>query len=392
MLFKRNPWGEPSVEADESFDYYCQDPQMFLTGAFALTEPAADFLAKNVLCEETKDHHRVGAREFGRWARDLHKHVELPNQPSPSSNSIRPAVLGNSFTPLEIPSRPLSPVKLSRSEVLNNNFTEIANTSSPRVTKIATGNEDFDPDLDDTLPSPLPMPARKLESEAELNKMIEEATPRVTDIKQSSPNKSALLAFEGNDDVSSIHKSPMSFKKNKPTKVQRESFEHTTTPTMATAWNSYGQRRDRIEKRHQAANQLGGGNVTTPTNSTTPTKPGFRPLNTSAPAQGGISKEAPINKPVGVYRPPAARKEKDNKEIGFGEKTVNNNGNANANTNATSANANECVKLPLPIWRRNTSKLVDSKKTYRSNTTSGKGKQNFVKLNRKYRTSRPVLR
>ncbi|TIB36616.1 hypothetical protein E3P86_02438 [Wallemia ichthyophaga] len=353
MLFKRNPWGEPSVEADESFDYYCQDPQMFLTGAFALTEPAAEFLAKNVLCEETKDHHRVGAREFGRWARDLHKHVELPNQPSPLSNSIRPAVLGNSFTPLNIPSRPQSPVKLSRSDVLNNNFSEIANTSSPRLNKVATGNEDFDPDLDDTLPSPLPMPERKLESENEMNRMVEEATPRVT---KSSPNKSALLEFEDRDDITPGQKSSMSFQKNKPTKVQRESFEHTTTPTMATAWNSYGQRRDRIGKRQQAANQSGGGggNVTpngsTPSNhtnttkSTTPSKPGFRPLNTSAPAQGGISKEAP-NKPVGVYRPPAARKEKDNKEIGHGEKKVYNNGNVNENANtnkdATTANANE---------------------------------------------------
>ncbi|TIC03593.1 kinase-like protein [Wallemia mellicola] len=364
MLFKRNPWGEPNVEADESFDYYCQDPQMFLTGAFALTEPAAEYLAKNVLCEETNEHHRITAREFGRWARDLHKYVNLPNQPSPS---VKPAVLSNGFTPLQIPSRPQSPVKLSRSQVLKNDLSEIAQTASPRANKVQTtlsNAVEFDPDLDDTLPSPLPMPERKLQDQSEADNMFEEATPRVN----KSPNKSALLEFESNEEPTPM-RSPISFKKNKPTKVQRETFEHTTTPTMATAWNSYGQRRDRIEKRHQAANQIG---------STPPaTKPGFRPMNTSAPAAGGITRDKPVEpKPVGVYRPPAARSKQQQEQ---GDRKVNN----------ANAIANECVKPP--IWRRNTSKLVDNRKANsRSNATLGR--HNLVKRNRRYPTSRVVRR
>ena len=276
MLFKRNPWGEPTTDVDESFNYYCQDPVGFLTGAFALTKSAAGFLASKVLCEESNEHHRISAREFGKWAKDLHKHVELPNN-GPQQISSK-SMNNSSFTPIEIPTRPQSPPKLSRSQVLNDQLSDIAKERENEDLY----NASLDPAFDDTLPSPLPLPERQLFNEdydndynnngnTSLTNNLDKID-EITQQPQRQPIQSAMLAFEDVDE-SKPNKSILSINgaannnnhnnnvnNRRQTKVQKGTFENTTPTPMATAWNSYGQRRDRIEKRQQAAHQANNNN------------------------------------------------------------------------------------------------------------------------------------
>jgi len=84
MLYHFNPWTDTAQYACNSFDLYCQHPINFFLQRFAgMTRPVAQFLADQVFnildTDAIDDSHRISARDFGKWVKDL---PELLGQPA----------------------------------------------------------------------------------------------------------------------------------------------------------------------------------------------------------------------------------------------------------------------------------------------------------------------
>jgi hypothetical protein len=74
-LYHYNPWTDTTYGACPSFDYFCHHPVNFFLQRFTgMTRPVAELLANKVFCildDPSNDSARMGARDFGAWAKDL---------------------------------------------------------------------------------------------------------------------------------------------------------------------------------------------------------------------------------------------------------------------------------------------------------------------------------